>query len=170
MRHSLLIAVTALAAGCALYSDVSISPLLLSPGSIERGSDLPSMLRKSDYVRAIEQASTVDAKSRRSANELVSLGTAEMTAGRYDEARRHLRAALDLEPFHTTNADAAWTLSQLEYMRNNFEASLEWAHVAADHGLVVRKWHMDFLDLLKNVDVYRFRGPACRSAHRSDSE
>ena len=75
MRHSLLIAVTALAAGCALYSDVSISPLLLSPGSIERGSDLPSMLRKSDYVRAVEQASTVDAKGRRSANELLSLGT-----------------------------------------------------------------------------------------------
>src|ERR1043166_3630652 len=98
MRRFLPIAVIAFAAGCALYSDVSISPLLLSPGSIERGSDLPSMLRKSDYVRAIEQASTVDAKGKRSANELLSLGTAEMAAGRFDEGRRHLRAALDLEP------------------------------------------------------------------------
>jgi hypothetical protein len=160
MRHSLLIAATALAAGCALYSDVSISPLMLSPGSIERGSDLPSMLRKSDYVRAVELASTVDAKSRRNAAELLSLGSAEMAAGRFDDARRHLRGALDLEPFRTTYADAAWALSQLEYMRNNFEASLEWAHVAADHGLVVRKWHMDFLEVLKNVDTYHFRGPA----------
>jgi hypothetical protein len=159
MRHRLLIAATALAAGCALYSDVSVSPLLLSPASIERGSDLPSMLRKSDYVRAIELASTVEAKPHRTANELLALGTAEMAAGRFDAARRHLRGALDLEPFRTTYADAAWTLSQLEYMRNNFEASLEWAHVAADHGLTVRKWHLDFLEALKNVDMYRFRGP-----------
>jgi hypothetical protein len=160
MRHSLLIAATALAAGCALYSDVAISPLLLSPVSIERGSDLPSMLRKSDYVRAVEQASNVEAKAHGNANDLLSLGTAEMAAGRFDDARRHLRTALDLDPFRTTYADAAWTLSQLEYMRNNFEASLDWADAAADHGIVIRKWHLDFLEVLKNVDVYHFRGPA----------
>jgi hypothetical protein len=159
MRSRLVIAVTALATGCALYSDVSVSPLLLSPGSIERGSDLASMVRKADYVRAVEQASLVDSKPRRNANELLTLGTAEMAAGRFDDARRHLRFALDQEPFRTTYADAAWALSQLEYLRNNFEASLEWAHVAADHGLVVRKWHLDFLEALKNVDAYRFSGP-----------
>jgi hypothetical protein len=59
MRHSLLIAVTALVAGCALYSDVSVSPLMLTPASIERGSDVQSMVRKSDYVRAVELASTI---------------------------------------------------------------------------------------------------------------
>src|SRR5258706_260483 len=159
MRHSLLIAATAVVAGCALYSDVSISPLLLNPGAIERGSDLPSMVRKADYVRAIEQASLIDAKSRRTATDLLYLGTAEMAAGRFNDARRHLRAALDLDPFRTTYADAAWALSQLEYLSNNFEASLEWAHVAADHGLIVRKWHMEFLESLKNIDVYHFRGP-----------
>jgi hypothetical protein len=88
------------------------------------------------------------------------LGTAEMASGRFDDARRHLRAALDLDPFRTTYADVAWALSQLEYLRNNFEASLEWAHVAAEHGLIVRKWHMEFIESLKNVDLYRFRGPA----------
>jgi hypothetical protein len=159
MRQFLLIGFTALAAGCALYSDVSVSPLLLSPGSIERGSDLPSMVRKADYVRAVEQATFIDAKPRQNTNELLALGTAEMDAGRFDDARRHLRAVLDLQPFRTSAAEAAWTLSQVEYLRNNFEASLEWAHVAADHGLVVRKWHMDFLEALKNVDVYHFRGP-----------
>ena len=66
---------------------------------------------------------------------------------------------LDLEPFRTTYADAAWALSQLEYLRNNFEASLEWAHVAADHGLIVRKWHLEFLESLKNVNTYTFLGP-----------
>ena len=162
--HSFIAVTAAVAAGCALYSDVSVSPLLLSPGSIDRGSDLPSMVRKSDYVRAVEQASTIEAKIRHSANDLAGLGTAEMAAGRFDDARRHLRAALDLEPFRTTYADAAWTLSQLEYLRNNFEASLEWAHVAAEHGLVVRKWHMDFLESLKNVDMYHFRGPVAERA------
>lgn len=159
MRHSLFIAATAFVAGCALYSDVSISPLLITPGAIERGSDLPSMVRKADYVRAVEQASIVESKSRRNASDLLYLGTAEMASGRFDDARRHLRAALDLEPFRTTYADAAWALSQLEYLRNNFEASLEWAHVAADHGLIVRKWHMEFLESLKNVDTYHFLGP-----------
>ncbi|HXA19983.1 MAG TPA: aspartyl protease family protein [Thermoanaerobaculia bacterium] len=160
MRHSLLIAATALVAGCALYSDVSISPLLITPGAIERGSDLPSMVRKSDYVRAVEQASIVESRGRRNASDLLYLGTAEMASGRFDDGHRHLRATLDLEPFRTTYADAAWALSQLEYLRNNFEASLEWAHVAADHGLIVRKWHMEFLESLKNLDTYRFLGPA----------
>jgi hypothetical protein len=168
MRRLPLIAVVAVVAGCALYSDVSISPLMLSPGSIERGSDLPSMVRKGDFVRAVEQASMVEARGSRSASDLVFLGQAEMAAGRFDDARRHLRLALDLEPFRTTYADAAWALSQLEYLRNNFEASLEWSHVAADHGLIVRKWHMDFLESLKNVDVYHFHGPVAeRVALRS---
>lgn len=160
MRHSLLIAVTALVAGCALYSDVSVAPLIIAPGAIERGSDLPSMVRKADFVRAVEQASLVDSKSRKNTTELLNLGMAEMASGRFDEARRHLRATLDLDPFHTTYADAAWALSQLEYLQNNFEASLDWAHSAAEHGLVVRKWHMQFLESLRNIDVYHFRGPA----------
>src|SRR5438477_6775225 len=109
MHRLLLIAVTVIAAGCALYSDVSVSPLLLSPGSIERGSDLPSMVRKADYVRAVEQASMIEAKPRRTANELLSLGTAEMAAGRFDATRRHLRNALDLQLFRPTYSDAAWS-------------------------------------------------------------
>src|SRR5437868_3031938 len=133
---------------------------MISPRSIARGSDLLSMVWKADSARAVVQAALLEAKGAHNANDLVFLGSAEMAAGRFDDARRHLRLALDLEPFRTTYADAAWALSQLEYLRNNFEASLEWAHVAADHGLIVRKWHMDFLEALKNVDMYHFRGPA----------
>jgi hypothetical protein len=158
MRHLPVIAAVAVVAGCALYSDVSISPLSLAPGAIDQGSDLASMMRKSDYLRAIEQAPLIEAKPKRNPAELVALGSAELAAGQFDVARRHLRSALDAEPFRSTYADAAWLLSQLEYLRNNFEASLEWAHVAAEHGLIVRKWHTDFLESLRNVDVYRFRG------------
>ena len=75
-------------AGCALYSDVVISPLNILPTNIDRGSDLTSMVRKFDYNRAVAQAQFVDAKVRRSANELATLGAAELTAGRYDDARR----------------------------------------------------------------------------------
>lgn len=160
MRNLLLIAPIALLAGCTLYSDVSVAPLMLTQGSIERGSDLPSMVRKADYVRAVELASTVESKTHPNANELLYLGQAELAAGRFDIARRHLRAVLDLEPFRTTYADAAWALSQLEYLRNNFEASLEWAQVAADHGLIVKKWHMQFIESLRNIDVYHYQGPA----------
>jgi hypothetical protein len=160
MRRLPLLAAVLLLAGCSLYSDVSISPLSLAPGAIDQGSDLPSMLRKNDLVRAVEQASLIDAKPKRAASELITLGTAEMAAGRFDAARRHLRAALDGEPFRASYAEAAWLLAQLEYLRNNIEASLDWAHVASDHGLAVRRWHLDFLESLKNVDIYHFRGPA----------
>ena len=145
-------------AGCALYSDVVISPLTLIPTNIDRGSDLPSMVRKGDYNRAVAQASLVDAKPRHSANELAMLGAAEMTAGRYEDARRHLRAALELQPFRTTYAAAAWDLSQVEYMSNNFDASLEWANLANDHGINVKQWHREYLAALTNVDPYRFSG------------
>lgn len=153
MRRVLLV-LLAIAAGCTLYSDVSISPLLgLSPADLDQGSDLPSMVRKGDYLRALEQPA-------RSATDLVALGNAELIAGRFDLARRHLRAALDRSPFRTTYAEAAWQLSQLEYLVNNFEASLDWAHVATEHGLTVRPWHVSLLEALRSADVYRFRGPA----------
>ena len=55
----LLIALVVVA-GCALYSDVVVGPLIYDPTNIERGSDLPSMLRKSDINRAVSLASDVD--------------------------------------------------------------------------------------------------------------
>src|ERR1700687_1782826 len=102
MRSRLLVlAALAVIAGCALYSDVVISPLIYVPANIERGSDLPSMLRKFDYVSALLQAPAVDSNPRRSATELAALGYAEFAAGRFDVARRHLRSAIDLQPFRT---------------------------------------------------------------------
>ncbi len=158
-RSAVRILLLSLLAGCALYSDVIISPLTLLPTNIDRGSDLTSMMRKGDYNRAVAQASLVEAKPRHSANELAMLGAAELTAGRYEDARRHLRSALELQPFRTTYAAAAWDLSQLEYMSNNFDASLEWANLANEHGINVKQWHREYLASLSNVDVYHFTGP-----------
>jgi hypothetical protein len=158
-RSAVRILLLSLLAGCALYSDVIISPLTLLPTNIDRGSDLTSMVRKGDYNRAVAQASLVEAKTRHSANELAMLGAAELTAGRYEDARRHLRQALDLQPFRTTFAAAAWDLSQVEYMSNNFDASLEWANLANEHGINVKQWHREYLASLSNVDVYHFTGP-----------
>src|SRR5581483_5177274 len=99
-------------AGCALYSDVVIGPLIYDPSNIERGGDLPSMLRKSDYNTAISLAKDIEMKQHKSAAELGALGEAEFIAGRYEDARRHLRQAIDLQPFRTTYAQIAWDLSQ----------------------------------------------------------
>jgi hypothetical protein len=145
-------------AGCALYTDVSIAPLIVMPTGIERGSDVASMVRKADYLRAIELASLVEGRPRRSYQELAALGAAELASGRYDAARHHLRAALDLEPPRVVFAGVAWDLAQVEYMRNNYESSLDWAQSAVDHGLNVKRWHIDYLRALKSVHVYRFSG------------
>src|SRR5438128_11019175 len=102
VRRLAALLAAAIVAGCSLYSDVSTSPLLVPTTNIDRGSDPNSMLRKADYVRLIEQAPSIYAKRNRSAQELLAVGAAESIAGRYDIARRHLRSAIDLNPFHTT--------------------------------------------------------------------
>ena len=142
--------------GCALYSDVDVTPLVLLPTNIERGSDIPQMIRKADYLRAIELASVVQTRS--NATELGALGSAYLAAGRYDDARGRLRQALDLDPFRTTYAQIAWDLSQVEYLSNNFESSLDWAVIAQERGLGIRQWHLDYLKALSGVSVYRFSG------------
>jgi aspartyl protease len=157
-RGPLVLSLVALAAGCALYSDVSISQLVVTPANIDHGGDLPSMLRKYDYLNAVMSASRIEARSQQRASDLAALGSAEFISGRFDAARKHLREALDLQPFRTTYAEIAWDLSQLEYLSNNFDASLDWAKLASEHGTQVKQWHMDYLAALKDVDVYRFSG------------
>src|ERR1043165_1948476 len=158
MNRRLVALVVLAIAGCALYSDVTIVPLSVQPANIDHPSDLPSMIRKADLVRAVQLAPTIEAKHNRSAQDLAALGSAEMISGRYDDARRHLRAAIDLAPFRTTYSTIAWDLSQLEYMSNNFEASLDWAHIAAEHGMVIKKWYTDYLAALAGVNVYQVSG------------
>jgi hypothetical protein len=159
MRKALLLTLSVVfAGGCALYSDVSIAPLHLMPGNIERGSDVHSMLRKADYLRAIELTSKIEAQERQDASHLAALGTAHLTAGRYDEARRLLRAAIDLRPFRTRHAEIAWELSQVEYLSNNMESSLEWAEIARQHGLQIKPWHVSYLRSLVGIPIYSFAG------------
>jgi hypothetical protein len=143
--------------GCALYKDVSVQPLLLTPASIDRTSDIQSILKKADYLSALDQA-TRDPKQQRLAAELAGFGNAYLASGRFDDARRNLRLALDLNPARTSYADIAWDLSQVEFLSNNFDSSLEWANIAIDHGMRIRQWHLDYLKALSGIPVYRFSG------------
>ena len=165
IRRLIPLAAAALAAGCALYSDVSVLPLRIDPSKIDRGADLPQMVRKHDYLRAIELAPAVQARERRNATDLASLGDAHLAAGRYDLARRFLRAALEAGPRRETYADVAWSLSQVEYLQNNYAPSYEWAQEASQRGLIVRQWHLDYLEALSNVDAYRFSGSPIGTLH-----
>ena len=153
-----LIAAVAMLSGCALYSDVSIGPLIILPTKIDRGADIQQMIRRADYLRALQMASTIEGRQRPSATDLIALGYAEMSSARYDDARRHLRTALSLNPVRATYADAAWHLSQVDYMTNNFATALEWAELATSHGLTIMRWHMDYLRALRDVPVYQFEG------------
>jgi hypothetical protein len=153
-----VVAMLTLLTGCALYSEVSVGPLNLLPSNIERGSDLQGMLRKDDYLRAIESTSAVESRAKRSATDMAAIGAAYLAAGRLGEARERLRSALDLDPVRPVYAEIAWNLSQVEYLSNNFDASLDWALIAVDRGLHIRRWHVDYLRSLINVPVYRFSG------------
>lgn len=155
---ALLLVLAALAAGCALYNEVVIAPLFLVPNEIRRGANAKEFLDAGDYPRAIAASRGVETKSRVSARELAVLGSAELAAGRFDDARRHLRWALDLKPARTDLAQIAWDLSQIEYLSNNFDAAYEWAEVAGRYGMQIRKWHLDYLSALANIEVYKVEG------------
>ena len=157
-RKAIPVLCALLLGGCALYSEVDVTPLTLLPTNIDRGADMQQMLRKSDYLRAIEQAATLDSRERRNATDLGALGSAYLAAGRYADARGRLRAALDLDPFRTTYSQIAWDLSQVEYLSNNFESSYDWAVIAQERGLNIRQWHLDYLRALSGLPVYRFSG------------
>jgi tetratricopeptide (TPR) repeat protein len=157
-RHVAAVALVLAFTGCTLYNEVSVTPLRIAPSSVERGTDLPSMIRKADYLRAIEFASRADARTRRTAVDVGAIGSAYLAAGRFDAARARLREALDMQPYRTAYADIAWNLSQVEYLANNFDASLDWAQIAASHGLQIRQWHLDYLKSLSNIPVYSFSG------------
>ena len=158
LRHIAPVALLLALSGCTLSNEVSVTPLRLTPDGIERGADLQQMLRVSDYIRAMAVASAAESRPRRSATELAAVGRAYLVSGRFDEARSFLRAALDLDPQRTIYADVAWDLSQVEYLANNFDSSLEWAQIAIENGLSIRKWHTDYLKALVNVPVYSFSG------------
>ena len=161
LRNVATVALIALAStGCALYNEVSVVPLRITPTNIERGADLPSMIRKADYLRAIELGPAAEARPRRSAEELGAIGSAFLAAGRLDDARSILRNALDAGPRGNTYAEIAWDLSQVEYLANNYDLSLEWAQLAYERGLQIRQWHLDYLEALSSVPVYRFSGRA----------
>jgi len=147
-----------LIAGCALYNEVSIRPAFQNPAGLDRGSDMRQMLDRADFLHAYEMAKTLDARPRKNVHELAALGSAELAGGRFDEARRHLREALDLGPTRDIYAAVAWDLSQVEYLTNNFATSLDWAETARDHGLAIKQWHLDYLTSLATTPVYSFRG------------
>jgi Tetratricopeptide repeat/gag-polyprotein putative aspartyl protease len=158
-RIAAAVALTLAFTGCTLYNDVSVMPLRLTPDGIERGADLPQMLRKADYLRAIAYDQSPQGRNgRRNAQDLGALGRAYLASGRFDEARAVLRAALDLDPHKDMYAEVAWDLAQVEYLTNNYDSSLEWAQIATQNGLSVKKWHLDYLQSLVNVPVYRFNG------------
>jgi hypothetical protein len=165
LRKVPVLLLVVLSAGCALYSEVDVTPLVLLPSSIERGSDVHSMIKKADYLRAMDLASVIESRQRPNATDLGALGTAYLASGRYDDARSRLRAALDLDPFRTTYAQIAWDLSQVEYLSNNFESSYDWAVIAQERGLSIRQWHLDYLKSLINVPVYRFSGAPSDALH-----
>jgi hypothetical protein len=150
-----LLVPAAIVAGCALYSDVVIAPLFLTPATVERGSNLFEMVDTGDFARAVVLARGIDAKERPPVRELAAIGRAELAAGRFPDARRHLRAALDLKPPFQQEAEIAWDLSQTEYLSNNFASSKIWAEHAMSKGMKILPWHLEYLEVLSDVSAYR---------------
>lgn len=164
MRHGFRLSgglAVLLAAGCVLYSEVIISPLFLLPSDVTRTSNsVVDLVEQGDFARAITYAKVIESRPKPLVREFAALGRAELAAGRLDQARRHLRTALDLNPSRTQMSEIAWDLSQTEYLANNFAAAEEWASMAYGTGMNIRDWHRKYLAALASVNVYRFTGQA----------
>lgn len=157
MRNASLLFLIVLLAGCALHTDVTVTPVLILPSDIRsRGGNVTELLEYGDFLRAISYAPTVEGRARPRVREFLALGQAELAAGRLEDARRHLRGALDLNPGRRERGEIAWALSETEYLANNFSASLEWARMAVQNGVGVRPWHLEYVAALSDLRTYEF--------------
>lgn len=165
LRLVLGVCAAVVAARCSLYSDVSVSPLQLRPGDITNHTNISSALSRSDFLQAVALRAQIDKSSRVAVADLAGLGRAELAAGYFDDARRHLREVFDHGVAPAIAAQVAWDLSQVEYLNNDYAAALDWAERARDQGLNIRQWHLDFLRAMMAEQPYRFSG--ARSARVS---
>jgi hypothetical protein len=146
--------------GCALYNDISIGPLQIKPADVRpRGVSLQELVDSGEFGRAAAMGSLIDAKPSPGWRELAALGKAELACGRLNAARRHLRAALDANPFVRDIPLIAWDLSQVEFLANDFAAAHEWAVYARDRGLNIREWHFQYLTVLSDRRINRMPAP-----------
>ena len=147
-------------AGCALRSDVTITPLFILPTEERYSSNsIRVLVERGDFAKAARLAKdVVETGEGASFKQLAALGDAELACGRFDDARRHLRQALDLHPFRTEAGQIEWSLSQLEYLTNDFGDALKWALAATEHGTTVKQWHVEYLKSLAGTRVYQFSG------------
>lgn len=164
MRRRLAASFTVvLLAGCALHNQVSVTPTFLLPSDIRtKGTNVVDFEEVGDYGRALTFAQAVESRERPSAREFLALGKAELAAGRLDDARRHLRRVLDLRATRTEIGRAAWSLSEVEYLANNFDAAHDWAQFAVENGVTIRRWHLDFLESLRGLKAFEM--PVRRAA------
>lgn len=146
-------------AGCALYSQVSVSPLRLKPGDVTPpASSISDLVAKGDYARAIAWSPRVLEHPAPPRAEIVALGRAAARAGRPDTARRLLRRGLDMAPSRAEAGSIAWELSQSEFLDEQYPAALAWAEFALAHGVGVRPWFLGLLREMSDVDAYRLEG------------
>ncbi|MGH9457773.1 MAG: retroviral-like aspartic protease family protein [Thermoanaerobaculia bacterium] len=155
MRTTLALLLAVTIAGCSLRNEVALTPIFIVPSDVRPdGTNVVEQQAAGEFGRAIEWAGTIDAKERPSAKELWALGSSESAAGRLEDARRHLRAALDLRPTFDERGDIAWALAQTEYLANNYAAALEWSLLASESGVGIRQWHFDYLEALAGVQAF----------------
>lgn len=161
LGRTLLISAFALSTGgCALYNEVSITPLLLTPTDIRRSTgSIENLIEEGDYLRALESGATLRSRPRVSYKDLAALGRVEVLTGRFDSARENLRAALKLNPPFNAYGEIAWDLSQLEYLARNYGEAAHWALVATSHGTIVKQWHIELLRSLSQYETIRIFGP-----------
>jgi hypothetical protein len=145
--------------GCSLHDEVTITPLMISPADIKRAPNFAEdHVAIGDYPSAIALAPAIDAKAKPSVKELKALAEAELAAGRYDDARRHFRAALRQSPFRTDYGAICWGLSQVEYWTKDFAQAHSWAVEAGEHGVEIRSWWIRLLDELRSTSIHRIEG------------
>ena len=141
---------------CALSTEITVQRLILTPQDLILSTGIEEAVNGGDYLTAIQLASRIDPSP--ADRDFVALARAEMACGRFEEARNRFLRVLEGEKRSLERSRILWDLSQLAYLANDYEESLDRAVEARGEGLDVQQWHLNLLLSLEGVSVYRHSG------------
>lgn len=138
-----------LSGGCALTSEVAISPLRTA--RIERPDDLSirELHARGEHLEVIRRAGEASGST-----DLLAVGESALYAMRLDLAESYLARVAESSSRRKEVRDALWGLSRIARYKGQPRKALELAIAARDEGLIVSPWFLALQEALVDIPLF----------------